>query len=224
MGWSWRSRIACSTSAPSTTSRPGPPSCSSRCSGKSPRSTRASLLGFDGHGSTRGALRAQRQLDAQDAVLVGGPGLLRDRVGVQLDDAPEAARLDLDLLVHAPLRLLDRARAADQQVAPDDLQPDAVEPDAGQVGLHDRLRWVSAVVDVHARREPGLAAPTEPPPLAPDVPEQLVHLAPHALEIDQQVPLACHGPTLGSPGSHLVDGALASDVHLPAERLGALPV
>ena len=67
---------------------------------------------------------AERQLDPQHAVLVGGLRLLGDDVGVQLDHAAERAGLDLDLLVDAALGLLHRALAGDHQLAPGDLEAD----------------------------------------------------------------------------------------------------
>ena len=61
---------------------------------------------------------AQRQLDPQDAVLVGRLGAVGVDVGLELDDAAERARRDLDLLVDAALGLLDRPLADDRQGRP----------------------------------------------------------------------------------------------------------
>ena len=70
------------------------------------------------------AAGARRQLDRSNAVFVRGPGLLGDDVGVQLHDAAEGTRLDLDLLVDPALRLPHRALAADHELSPDDLEAD----------------------------------------------------------------------------------------------------
>src|SRR5215211_1354466 len=206
IGCPWRSRMASSMSAPSTTSMLGPPSSDPRSPGMSPARRSISALrrralllaGLDGDGAAGRAPRAQRQLDAQDAVLVRGLGILGDDVRVQLEHAPEGARLDLDLLVDAALGLLNRTLAADDEVATDDLEPNGVEAHAGKVHLHDRLRGLAAVVDVHARRETGLPPPGKPAGTTPDVAEELVHLAPHALEVDEGIPFACHEATLAT--------------------------
>src|SRR6185295_14875018 len=129
------------------------------------------------------------------------------------------------------LGLLNRALTPDHQLAADNLQVDRLEPDSCQLGLDDGLRRIAAVVDVYARGEPGLVPAGEPAALAPDIAEQLIHLATHALEVDQQVSVSCHGLSLAtrvsdrtpaSGPSDLVDGALVREVHRPAERLGAL--
>ena len=114
--------------------------------------------------------------------------LLGHHVGAQLDAAPERAVLDLDLLEQPALGLLGAPLARDQQLAPADLQRHVLDQHAGEVGLHHRPRRVVRVVDVHARREP---APAEPGALE-HVAEQLVDLAPHALEVGEQVPLGVH--------------------------------
>src|SRR4051794_16284651 len=46
----------------------------------------ASLLGLDWNAAAGGLLSPERELDPQDSVLVGGPGRLGHRIGVQLDD------------------------------------------------------------------------------------------------------------------------------------------
>ncbi len=98
---------------------PGPlPAPPARFLTRSPSARSASIgiaPSFRLDGSARGALRSQRQLDAQDPVVVGGPGLLGDRIRVQLDDAPERPGLDLDLLVDTALGLLNGPLAADQR-------------------------------------------------------------------------------------------------------------
>jgi hypothetical protein len=53
----------------------------------------------------------------------------------------------------------------------------------------------------------------EPAALAPEVAEQLVHLAAHALEVDQQVSVSCHGLSLATA---------ALDLELLARAFGAL--
>ena len=97
--------------------------------------------------------------------------------------------LDLDLLVEPALGLLRAALAGDQELAPADLEADLVDLHPGDVGLDDRPRRVARVVDVHARAEPAARAERR---AADDVAEQLVHLAPHALEVGEEVPLR-HG-------------------------------
>ena len=196
----------------------GPPSLAlSPGSAPSGRSSGYSPAARSGRGGV-GPARAKRQLDPQDAVLVGGLRLLGDHVGVQLDDAPERPRLDLDLLVDAALGLLHRALAADHQLAARRSRGRCVSRlTPGELDLDDRPRWLAAVVDVDARREARLRAPRPPAALAPDVAEQLVHLAAHALEVDQQVSVAGHGLTLAAdPGRpavlDVVDGALSAAI------------
>ena len=131
----------------------------------------------------------ERQLDSQDAVLVGGPCALGVDVGAELDLAHEGTVLDLDLLVDAALGVARPALAADDERAPPHLQADVVDVDPGEIGLDDRLRGLAAVVDVDARAEPGPLARGEPG-ARPDVAEQLVDLAAHALEVGEQVAAA----------------------------------
>ncbi len=134
----------------------------------------------------------ERQLDAQDAVVVGGLGLVGGDVGAELDRAPERPVLDLDLLVDAALGLVQRAPAAgDDQLASADLQVDLADVDPGQLGGDDRPRRIADVGDVDARREAGAAMGRER--AVEDAAEQLVHLAAHALEVGEDVALG-HGP------------------------------
>ena len=128
----------------------------------------------------------QRQLDAEHAVLVAGPGLLGAHVGGQLHDPAKAAALDLDLLVD--LALLGRAApAGEDQLASLDLEVQRVDLDARELGGDDRARRIGRVGDVDGGREaasaPGQAAAFE------DVSEQLVHLPPHAVEVGEDVAL-----------------------------------
>ena len=126
-----------------------------------------------------------RQLHPQDPVLVGGAGLVGDHVGAELDLAPEGALLDLELLVDAALGVVRLALAGDHEHAPADLEIDVVERDAGEVDPDHRLGRVTAVVDVDAGAE---GAPVRRKPRAgPDVAEQLVDLAPHALEVGEGI-------------------------------------
>ena len=104
------------------------------------------------------------------------------------DDAPERAVLDLELLVQA--LLVGRRReplAAEDQLAPADLELELGRVDPGQVGAHDRPRRVADVVDVDGRDE--AAAPPWREPTVEDVAEQLVHLTAHALEVGEEVAL-----------------------------------
>ena len=79
------------------------------------------------HAARRDCVRSAARAGSrpQDAVLVGGARLVGDDVGAELDDAPERAVLDLDLLVEAPLGLLRAALAGDQQLAAADLERDS---------------------------------------------------------------------------------------------------
>src|SRR3954452_24648530 len=113
----------------------------------------ALLLRLDRDSPTGASARPQWQLDPQYAALVGGPGLLGDHVGVQLNDATERARLDLHLLVDPALGLLDGPLAADHELPPDDLEAHGVEANSRQLGLDDRPWRLAAVVDVDARRK-----------------------------------------------------------------------
>ena len=144
-GSGWLARIASSASSgDSTTSRTGAPSIT--CARSAP-----------GGWSRR---VAQRQLDPQHAVLVGGLGALGVDLDLELDDAAEGAGGDLDLLVDAALGLLHRPFADDRQVAAADLDPDLAQVDAGEVDLDDRPLRIAAVVDVDVGRE-ARAAPAD---------------------------------------------------------------
>src|SRR5947208_11992808 len=112
-GWSPRSRRASSTSALSTTS-----------------SSAIVVAGTDDR-DLAGLLRGdpQRQLDAEDPVVVGGARPLRLDVGVEPNRPAERPRLDLHLLIDPALGLLDRAFARDHELATCDLEVQAVEPD-----------------------------------------------------------------------------------------------
>ena len=123
-------------------------------------------------------------------VLVGRLGALGVDLDLQLDDAPERAGGDLDLLVDAALGLLHLPLADDRQLAAADLDPDLVELDPGEVDLDHRPLRVAAVVDVDVGREAAGAA-AHVAGAAPVDAEHLVHLAPHAGEIREQVALAC---------------------------------
>ena len=113
-------------------------------------------------------LRAKRQLDAQDPVLVGCPRGLGDDVGAEANDPPERAALDLDLLVDPALGFGHGPLTGDHELAPADLERDPVELHARQLGPHDRLGLaVVAVVEVDAGREArlrGESAPRTPSP------------------------------------------------------------
>ena len=77
--------------------------------------------------------------------------------------------------------------AGEDQLAAADLELDSAGVDAGEVGAHDRPRRVADVVDVDGGREAAAAARREA--AVEDVAEQLVHLAPHALEVGEEVAL-----------------------------------
>ena len=62
----------------------------------------------------------------------------------------------------------------------------------GELGVHDRARRIALVEDVDRGREAAAPARREPGAVE-DVAEQLVHLAAHALEVGEQVPLGRHG-------------------------------
>ena len=64
----------------------------------------------------------QRDLDLEDAVLIGGARLARDHLGAELDDAAEGAVLDLDLLVEPPGGRGGTALAGNQELAAADLE------------------------------------------------------------------------------------------------------
>ena len=108
---------------------------------------------------------SQRQLDPQDAVLVGGPGRLRDDVGAQLHDAPERTGLDLHLLVDATRGLLDGALAGDDELPVRRSRGSTVSrltPASSTLTTALGAGPAVAVVDVDARREPHLG-PAGPP-------------------------------------------------------------
>ena len=188
-----------------------------------------SRLASSSIGTRRARLVAagQRDLDHEHAVLVARLRLRRPR---RRRPARRTRRngpvLDLDLLVEAALGLLGPALAGDHQLAAADLErrrPRSSTP--ARSALTHRARRVVRVVDVDARREP---APAEAGALE-DVAEQLVDLAPHALEVREQVALAGHAAKV--PGqldgrrqaSDLVDGALARDVDTGAPKASARP-
>src|SRR5215211_3067439 len=133
----------------------------------------------------------QRDLDLEDPVDVGRARLVRDDIRAELDDAPEGAVLDLDLLVEAPAGLgLGRAPlAGDHELASADLERDVRGVHGREVDLHDGARRVVRVVDVDPGHE---AAPAQAAPPLEDVAEDLVHLTPHALEVREQVALGGH--------------------------------
>ena len=111
-----------------------------------------------------------------------------DDVGAERDRAAEGAEVDLELLVDAALGVGRAAVAGETSSRPSISSVDLVGVDAGQLGLHDRARRVALVEDVDGGRE--AAAPAGARPRAvEDVAEQLVHLAPHPLEVREQVAL-----------------------------------
>src|SRR5918995_790169 len=145
----------------STTSIPGPPSSSIARSARRSRDSRPtssagsrSIIGLllqapDGHAVGALALLDEREHDAEHAVLVGRRGFLGVDVGVQPDHAPEWAGLDLELLVDAPLGLLNRAFTADHELATGDLEADRGQIQAAEVRFHHGpRRLLAAVVDV----------------------------------------------------------------------------
>jgi hypothetical protein len=95
----------------------------------------------------------QRQLDGQDAVLVGRGGRVGVDVGPERDDAPERPVLDLELLVDGILRRRRVVLTVTRQheLAAGDLELDRVGVDPREVGAHDRARRVADVVDVDRR-------------------------------------------------------------------------
>ena len=150
--------------------------------------------------------------------------------------APEGPGGDLDLLVDAALGLLDGTLAGDHQPPAGDLEPDRGGIDAGDIDLDHRLRRPGgviadvAVVDVDAGENPGVRSRRQPGPL-PDVSEELVHLPPDAVEVDEEIALARHALDKLTRSrrardharrSKLVDRALDGDLDGRAERLRAL--
>ena len=106
--------------------------------------------------------RLQRQLDGQDAVLVGGVGGVGVDLRAERDDAPERPALDLELLVDAVVgRRLGLAVAGEDELAAADLQLDCVRVDPGEVGADDRPRRIARVVDVDGGREAAAPARRE---------------------------------------------------------------
>ena len=59
----------------------------------------------------------------------------------------------------------------------------------------------AAVIDVDPRREPGLEPGRTVPAgfTAPGLADQLVHLAPHALEVEEEIALSRHADDLSEP-------------------------
>jgi EAL domain-containing protein (putative c-di-GMP-specific phosphodiesterase class I) len=108
------------------------------------------------------------------------------------DHAPERPALDLELLVDAVVgrALLGLPVAREHELASAHLELDGVRVDPGEIGAHDRARRVARVVDVDGGREAAAAARREP--TVEHVAEQLVHLAPHPLEVREEVPLRSH--------------------------------
>ena len=152
--------------------------------------------GGSGSGASIGTVRVSSSRGAsgtstsQDPVLVARAGLLGHHVGAQLHHPPERAVLDLDLLVEPAGGLVRPPLAGDHELAPADLEPDLVDVHPGELRLHDGARRVVDVEDVHARLE---APPRRQAGALEDVAEQLVDLAPHALEVREQVALWAHG-------------------------------
>ncbi len=107
--------------------------------------------------------------------------------------------LDLELLVEALLVGVLRAPlAGDDQLAPADLELDLRRAHPGELGAHHGARGIGRVVDVDRGRE--RAAMREPAGPGPEhVAEQLVHLAPHALEVCEQVAFGGHAPESSAP-------------------------
>jgi hypothetical protein len=81
--------------------------------------------------------------------------------------------------------------AGDDELAALDLERQLVGIDAGQLGLHHRAGRVALVEDVDLRREAAALGRGEPGAVE-DVAEELVHLPAHALEVREEVALACH--------------------------------
>jgi hypothetical protein len=82
--------------------------------------------------------------------------------------------------------------AGEHELAAVDLQRELVGIDPGQLGLHDRARRIALVEDVDRGREAAALARSQAGAVE-DVSEELVHLAAHALEVGEQVPLGRHG-------------------------------
>src|SRR4051812_43905735 len=105
----------------------------------------------------------ERQLDAQDPVLIGRTRLLGDDVGPERDRAAKRPMLDLELLVDATLDVGLATVAGERQLAALDLEPEVPGVDAGELGVDDRARRVVGVEDVDRRREAGAACRPPPP-------------------------------------------------------------
>src|SRR5690242_6371350 len=168
---------------------PGLPSCPT-CgswivmSAAVPRLDVARAAALYRHAPDRLVLADERDVDPQDAVVVGGLRARRVHVRAQLDHPPERPLLDLYLLVEAALGVLRGALAADQQLAPADLEAHIVDVHTRQVHVDHGLRRIAAVVHVHPRGE----APARHEAAALEhVAEQLVDLAPHPLEVGEGV-------------------------------------
>ena len=132
---------------------------------------------------------SQRDLDLEDAVLVRGLRLLGRDVRPELDEPPERSMLNLDLLVEAPAGLGGAALTGDQELAPADLERHVGDVDPGEVRLDHRPGRVVGVEHVDRRGE---AAPAQPGLALEDVTEEHVDLAPHTLEVREQIALLAH--------------------------------
>ena len=114
--------------------------------------------------------------------------------------------------------------AGDDELAALDLQLDLVGVDAGELGVDDRARRVALVEDVDGRREAAAAARREARAVE-DVAEQLVHLAPHPLEVGEEVALRSHGAPTATPLGAEEAWSPAQGPELPgaglADRVGA---
>ena len=107
--------------------------------------------------------------------------------------------LDLDLLVEPTGRLGRTTLTRDQQLSATDLERHVLDVDPGEIRLDDRPRRIVRVVDVNRGRE---AAPAQTRLALEDVAEQRVDLAPHALEVGEQVPRGRHSAEdTGAPDS-----------------------
>ena len=134
---------------------------------------------------------AERQFHGQDPVLVGRVGGVGVDLGAQRDHAPERPALDLELLIDAVVGALGLALAGEHQLAA------ARSPAARRSGRsrRDRRARPRAAGRSRSRRRP---AGEKPPrrarrePAIEHVPEQLVHLPPHPLEVGEEVPLLWH--------------------------------
>ena len=117
------------------------------------------------------------------------------------------------------LALLRRPPAPGQdEVAALDLEVQRIDLHSRHLGGDDGARWIGGVGDVDRRRE-APAAPRQAAALE-DVTEQLVHLAPHPVEVGKDVVLR-HKPQVRGwredPNLQRVDGSLPGELHLAAE-------